>query len=132
MSNIWKPFRETKEVVKNTAADAAVVNNIPVGEDAGPPQPLTAAAAAAMTDAEELVLTARGLPRQDAGGGGGEPLGRQHSKMSSYSPPHQNMLPRNHVIGSRARWGRGGDYNTAAKAKKDEWQACPPPPSKAA
>ncbi len=102
------PFRETKEAVRNTAADTVVVNNIPAGEDASPPpQPLTAAT---MTDAEELVLTARGLSRQDAGGGGGggEPLGRQQSKMSSYSPPHQNMLPRNHVIGSRARWGAKG------------------------
>ncbi len=111
------PFRESKEVVKNTAADAAVVNNIPACEDAGPAQPLTAAAAA-MTEAEELVLTARGLPRQDAGGGGGEPLGRQHSKMSSYSPPHQNMLPRNHVIGSRARWGGGGITILLQKLKR--------------
>ncbi len=121
------PFRESKEVVKNTAADTVVVNNIPAGEDVRTPEPL-AAAAAAMTEAEELVLTALGLPRQDAGGGG-EPLGRQHSKMSSYSPPHQNMLPRNHVIGSRARWG--GDYNTAAKAERMNGSLAPPP-SKAA
>jgi hypothetical protein len=126
------PFRESKEVVKNTAADAAFVNNIPACEDVRPPQPLTAAAAAAMTDAEELVLSARGLPRQDAGGGGGEPLGRQHSKMSSYSPPHQNMLPRNHVIGSRARWGSGRGGITILLQKLKRMNGSLSPPAKAA
>ena len=69
----------------------------------------SAGAGGGRDEVDELVLTVRSR-RND----GHESLfGRQSSKTMSghYSPPHQNMLPRNHVIGSRARCAPGGGWH---------------------
>jgi hypothetical protein len=84
-------------------------NNIPGGQN--PELDLQPTATTAAEGIDELVLTIRNMPRRSEQDGGGESIGRQQSKMSSsYSPPHQNMLPRNHVIGSRARLAKGSSY----------------------
>jgi hypothetical protein len=100
-----------------------VANNIPAGDTVQVdllPVAKASGGGGGKDDVDELMLTVRNLPpprsqlRNDGEsglyGGGGRPPQLTQSMSGHYSPPHQNMLPRNHVIGSRARLGVAAEF----------------------